>query len=271
MKFILLCLFMTTNLFAYTLNNNFGSSFKNHKVTVFVDENTNCAQAGMTVYELKSLIGPAIKFWNNVPTSNLVLKNGGFSTATNNINHGRLCAPTDDSCINSAPGNVIAPVEDIIIACNDLGTNYGSSSVLAVTVPNNFSGRKIAGAVIIINETAQTIFDDLSRSDKIGVLAHEIGHAIGLGHTEDKAALMYFRTVDQRSKLGKDDMRGVSYLYPMQIDAGGLLGGCGTITNADGSPPSNPPFWQMGAALILMIALFELLKLLNRPKTCSAA
>lgn len=265
MKYLFLTLMLATNSFAYTLNNNFGSSFKSHRVRVSVDSQTTCAQAGMTINELESLIEPAIKFWNNIPTSKLILENGGFSDPTNNINHGRLCAPTDDTCINSAPGNVIAPVTDIVIACNDLAANYGSSTVLALTVPNNFSGRKISGAVIIINETAPTVFDELSRSDKIGVLAHEIGHAIGLGHTDDSAALMYFRTVNLRTKLGEDDMRGVSYLYPIVFDAGGILGGCATIENGS-NPPTNPPFWQMGAALLLMIAVFELMKLLNRPK-----
>ncbi len=120
----------------------------------------------------------------------------------------------------------------------------------------------------MINESS-TIFSTLSKSDRIGVIAHEIGHAIGLGHTDDKSALMYYRTVDQRKRLGEDDMRGVSYLYPMQLDGGGLLGGCGTIDTGAGS--INPPFWQMGAMLALMIAIIEAMKLFNRSKTRTAA
>ena len=42
-----------------------------------------------------------------------------------------------------------------------------------------------------------------------------------------------------------------------------------TIQNKDGTPGANPPFWQMGAALAVMILLFELIKLLKRSKTRS--
>ena len=252
---------------AYTFNNNFESSFKDNKVTVSVDELTTCVSAGLTVYELRDLIEPAIdKFWNRVPTSSLRLKDGGFSTHTTNINDGRLCAPTDSAC-TSGP-SPIAPAKDIIIACNNNALNFGGANVLAVTIPNNFSGKSITGAIILINESS-TIFSTLSKSDQIGVIAHEIGHAIGLGHTDNKAALMYFKTVDQRKALGEDDIRGVSYLYPMNIDGFGLLGGCGTIQNKDGTPGANLPFWQMGAALAVMILLFELIKLLKRSKTRS--
>lgn len=270
-KIFTLLYILSSQAMAYTFNNNFESSFKSNKVKVSVDELTTCATAGMTIYELRDLIEPAIdKFWNRVPTSDLRLNSGGFSAATTNINTGRLCAPTDSACINAAAATVIAPVKEIIIACNNNALNFGGANVLAVTIPNNFSGKSIVGAVILINESS-TIFSTLNKSDKIGVIAHEIGHAIGLGHTDSKAALMYYKTVDQRKALGEDDIRGVSYLYPMHIDGCGLLGGLATIQKKDGTPGAKSPFWQMGAMLAVMIALFELLRLLKRYYARSAA
>lgn len=269
MNFLFIILTFSSLVQAYTLNNNFGASFNDNNVKVTVDVQTTCADAGMTVYELQDLIKPSINdFWNRVPTSALRLKAGGFSGPHTNINVGRLCAPTDESCITTGP-NVIAPVTDIVIACNNLAINFSSLNVLAVTIPNNFSGKKIKGAVILINNQPNSAFANLSKKDKIGVLAHEIGHAIGLGHTDETAALMYYRTVNLRKALGEDDMMGVSYLYPMHVDGCGLLGGIGSITSNDGTPPKNPPFWQMGATLALVIMLTEIMKLLKRSKTRS--
>lgn len=273
MKFLLLSFFITTFSHAYTLNNNFGASFKDNKVKVFVDSGTTCDQNLLTVNDLESMIGPAVdKFWNEVPTSSLKLDSAGFSEAIFTMNEGRLCSPTDDACISAGttaggldPAKGLIPaVNDIIIGCNDNPLNFGGGNVLAVTVPNKFSGKKIAGAVILINDATNT-FGSLSRSDQIAVLAHEIGHAIGLGHSDDKAALMYYRTVNLRKSLGQDDVDGVSYLYPMVLDGMGLLGGCGTISDGK-NPPKDPPFWQMAITLGFLILAFELLR---RAKTRS--
>jgi len=267
MKWILLTLALSTQAFSFTLNNNFGAAFKKNRVNIYIDRNTTCS--GMTVYELQDLISPAIdNFWNKVATSSLKLNAAGFNdTTVNNINDGRLCAPTDSTCLDDATANgedIVAPVDEIIIACNNLNTNFGNSgTVLAVTVPNHFAGKKIAGSVILINSAGSSVFFSLSREDKISVLAHEIGHAIGLGHAENKHddALMYYRTINHRKALGQDDVDGVSYLYPQKMDGCGLFSG--TINEKKG-----PPFWQMGATLGLMILLVELLKLLRgRPKT----
>ncbi len=271
MKAILFILIiMISSAHAYTLNNNFGASFKDNKVKVSVERNTTCANAGVTVYDLQEMIGPAIDdFWNRVPTSSLRLSNGGFSDTITNINTGRLCAPTDDKCITDAGGTVIAPVTDIVIACNNLAANFGSPNVLAVTVPNNFSGKSIKGAVILINDSS-TIFNDLSRADRIGVISHEIGHAIGLGHSDVKASLMYYRTQDQRKSLGEDDIRGVSYLYPIKLDGFGLLGGCGTIQKDGQEPPTKYPYWPMVLALSICVIGFELRRLFKRSQARSA-
>lgn len=283
-KLILPLLFVfTSSAYGWTLNNNFGASFKDNNVKVYVDENTVCPTNRLTPDELESLIKPAVDdFWNEVPTSNLRLKASGFSEGIFTMNEGRLCSPTDDDCIaaGEAAGSdgtpedgLIPAVDNIIIACNSNPLNFGGGNVLAVTIPNKFSGKKIKGAVILIND-ASSSFGNLSRSDQIGVISHEIGHAIGLGHSKDSAALMYYRTVDQRSKLGKDDMKGVSYLYPIKGDLyglseDGLLGSCGTINLDNKNPPGNSPFLIMGFTLGGLILLYEIIRYL-RSKTRSS-
>jgi hypothetical protein len=270
---IIFSLIISVNAHAFTLNNNFGGSFKSNKVSVYVASDTTCANAGLAAADLASLVGPAVdNFWNKVPTSALRLKAAGFTAPIGaDINNDRLCAPTDESCISESTAPLIPPVTDILIACNRNDENFGGATgtnVLAVTVPNNFSGSKITGAVILINDFS-SVFSGLSHSDKISVIAHEIGHAIGLGHAEDKNndALMYYKTINIRTNLAQDDIDGVSYLYPVKLSDGcGLFGGT-IISNGDDQKA--PPFWQMGAALALLVLLFESIRLLRRPKTCS--
>lgn len=254
---------------AFTLNNNFGARFKNSKVKVTVANDTVCQQ-GITVYDLESWIKPAVNdFWNEVPTSRLrLIPSGFYDNFPVNINTAILCSPTDTECLNvTASGKeVIPPVKDIVIACNRELVNFnGSPEVLAVAVPNNFGGKMIKGAVILIND-ASPAFKSLSEADKISVIAHEIGHAIGLGHPKDQPeALMYYRTVNLRKNLAQDDVDGVTYLYPKQIDACGLFGGFGgTINTGKGS--GGPSLWQMFMMLGLMVLISELRRLLPRFK-----
>lgn len=240
--------------FSFTLNNNFGAAFKSNDVKVKVAGNTVCT--GLSPEHLEELIGPATKdFWNRVSTSALRLKKAGFTQAIQNINDGFLCPPTDKECI--AQGKTIPPVKDIVIACNDESKNFSeSNSILAVTVPNHFSGNSIIGAIILINNDSP--FHQLSRNEQISVIAHEIGHAIGLGHSKDDAALMYYRTIDHREKLGQDDIDGVSYLYPVKMDACGLLG---TIDET-----KTPPFFTTIGVMLLLILMSECLRLFKRSK-----
>jgi len=261
MKLLLFVLTLSSYSYAFTLNNNFGGSFKSNKVKVQVAGNSSCsAQTGVTIYELQSLVEHAIAdYWENIPTTNLRLKNDGFTDTITNMYSGRLCAPTDSTCISTAPsGTLIPPVNNIVISCNNDPVNFNGANVFAVSIPNNFSGKKITGSVILINDSS-TVFSTLNREDKIAVLAHEIGHAIGLGHSKDDAALMYYKQVDMRRNLGQDDIDGVSYLYPKLADACGLFGA--TINDVTKIPPT---LAQMGISFFMMLILAKLFKQIRR-------
>ncbi len=267
LKFFFIFIIFQQNIFAFTLNNNFGAAFKTNKVKVFVASDTICNNAQVTSEELQSLVAPAINnFWNKVPTSALDLISGGFSDPVGtDINTDRLCAPTDNDCIDSANASLIPPVKEIVIACNSNDENFGgptATNVLAVTVPNNFSGTKITGAVILINNFSDS-FSKLSKSDKISVIAHEIGHAIGLGHAESdhQEALMYYRTTNLRRSLAQDDIDGISYLYPVDGD------GCGLISSSIDTSNKLPPIIGMGAGFLSILMFFKILELLRRYKT----
>jgi hypothetical protein len=287
MKYFVLFLLSISFADAFTLNNNFGASFKKSKVKVYVAGDSTCVNMAITQAEIEDLVAPAVNnFWNEVPTSKLRLKPSGFSTPISSVDItlARLCSPTDSACVSDATTKgqqIIPPVDGIVISCNQQADNFSGASVLAVTVPNSFSGKKIRGAVILINDTnSANNFASQSRADQIGIIAHEIGHAIGLGHADESEteALMYFRVVDQRASLGQDDIDGVTYLYPVKIDGCGLIDSLVASTvvmkkddnNDDDQNGGGTPFWQMGIGFIGLMILAELLKLLKRSQARSA-
>jgi hypothetical protein len=106
----------------------------------------------------------------------------------------------------------------------------------------------------------------------VAVIAHEIGHALGLGHSEVSEALMYYQIVPKRSTLGQDDIDGITFLYPVGIP--GDLAGCGflggTIAFKGDDDDIDPQFWQMGIGFLMLLILskmrayFNALKLVPR-------
>jgi hypothetical protein len=62
--------------------------------------------------------------------------------------------------------------------------------------------------------TTATRSNSADPRDLITVAAHEIGHAIGLGHSADSSALMYEFYSGSHRFLANDDIEGITSLYP---------------------------------------------------------
>jgi len=107
---------------------------------------------------------------------------------------------------------------------------------IALTVPNNVAGQNIVSATLLINDVASNQFQSKSRAEQTAILAHEIGHAIGLGHSPVIDSLMYYQSISTRFRLGWDDIDGITYLYPTEQP----FSGCGSV-DLNQSPPN-----QMG-------------------------
>lgn len=246
-----LFILLATKLQAYTYSNNIGASFDKDEVKVYVASNGSCTNAGTTIYELEDLVTIAINsYWNKITTSRLRLKNGGILKVTDPLyNTGKLCNPDLESNCSSG---YIPKVTDIVIACNtNTVSNFTSTGIYAITLNNNISGRSIAGSVIVINDAAGSGFSNLTSEQITVVLAHEIGHAIGLGHTANPANLMYYTLTPKRVSLGQSDIDGASSLYPQKFDGCGLIGSIAYIGSDDSNDPSDPPFYSFVLNIIM--------------------
>jgi hypothetical protein len=218
-------LLASVNTYAFTLNNTAKLVFAEDEVKVNVA--SGCLEIGITSDELLELVGKAVdNFWNKSPTSRLKLRKGSVVNVDSRFHSDQICTPTT----NCEPNPVLAVESDILITCNDSADNFPNSSILGITIPNNIAGGTIIGSLIMINDKADTQFDTKSEDAKVAILAHEIGHAFGLGHSPVQDSLMYYATVSQRKALGRDDIDGISYLYPKQQP----ISGCGTVDMSGG-------------------------------------
>lgn len=254
-KIIILSL-LSFSAHAFTLNNNVGLVFNKDEVKVNI-ANITCANIGIDVHELKSIVADAVdQYWNRAPTSRLKLRAGEVTSVAAAYGTDLICNASTD-CV---PNPTLAVASDILISCNTNAANFSSNSVLAVTIPNNISGNKIIGALIMINDLAGNNFVHKSRDEKVSIIAHELGHTFGLGHSPVVDSLMYYATVNLRKSLGSDDIDGISYLYPKQQPVT-----CGSI-----STKNNPNSWLgllIGFGIIGLLSKFQFRYLKLRPRS----
>lgn len=208
------------NVQAFTLNNSVAASFNvDHELAVNMASNTDCSATGLTNDEILSLAVDGIEqFWNQVATSSLRLKKGSLISVSTAFETDNIC--TSGANANCVPNPTMKVENNILIACNTTSTNFSNNSyVMAVALPNNIEESTIKGALVLINSsgsTATNVFGNRERHEQVSILAHELGHAVGLGHSAVKDSLMYFESIDKRSAVGWDDVLGITYLYPQE-------------------------------------------------------
>ncbi len=210
----------STNSNAFTLSTTNAAAFETEEIIVNVG-NQSCNNIGVTNDEILDMAKQAIEdYWNRAPTSNLKLKIGNVVETSSDFYTQPIC----QASTNCTPTTALIVSSGITISCNNNSTDFSDSRILAVTVPNNLDGKKIQGALLLINDRSGSQFANKTRDEMTAVIAHEIGHAIGLGHSPVNDSLMYFQTVPQRRSLGEDDIDGAAYLYPQDQPFG-----CGTV------------------------------------------
>lgn len=222
--FFIFNLIIVEQSYAFTLNPNTGRGFKSDSITIRIAD-TDCSGAGFSTSKLRSLTKSAVDYyWNNVATSNLKLKVGGIDPTID------IDGMTHATALDS-----VVPNYEIVAGCNDDANDFNNPAILG-SAAMKCTGN-ICKAILILNANNSNL-NNFSSDELEAVIAHEIGHAFGLGHSESKHNLMYYSVGGKSQKwLGLDDIDGVSYLYPHDAEGLGLFGNCGTIQNIDNKDP----------------------------------
>lgn len=179
---------------------------------------------------LTAAIERAVDLWNSVPSSKLKLEYAGT---------------TGDSGSQNPP----------VIECDPA---FGSTSTVGVGSVVTDGGGTIVSGRIRLNAQSGSAGDIATKSTTTLeiIMAHEMGHVLGIGHTPAESALMHF-SVGQKENLSmaQDDMDALSYLYPREEPLNGQVFGCGTL--GDGPGGANA-LANWAALLLVMIAGFAL-------------
>lgn len=221
--------------FAWTHLSGNTYGWKQQKLTIHVNTN-NCT---LPDHEMYAVIDKAIAAWNGIPSTHLELV--------------RSSTPATDGEPQLRAGTA---TQVPLVVCSTHLMDYAQdpNAILAfmpVSRIDNEGYINFSGLVINAEVGTAAEISTLSQSEVELVIGHELGHVLGLGHSGDPDALMYFQLNKSFLLLTQDDIDGITHLYPRNEFAQGAFG-CASIHRPKTTVPGE------GLLVLSLLAIFVL-------------